>query len=134
MDAYTAVLLYAGWMLVLTLAYAFPRIPLALTGQKSIDSWERGKESPDPAIQQRMKAAHMNCVENFPVFAAVVVAAGLMNELAAIGGLAAWVFYARLGQSLVHISGTSFVQIMLRATFFVAQVFIILYMIYLLAF
>ena len=129
MSAYTAVLLYGGWMLLLTLAYAFPRVPLALTGKKSIDSWERNKENPDPEIQQRMKAAHLNCIESFPVFAAVVIIAGQMNELAAVGGLAAWVFYARVGQSLVHISGTSFVQVMIRATFFVAQVLMILYMI-----
>lgn len=134
MTAYTAVLLYAGLMLLLTLSYAFPRVPQGLTGKKPLDSWERGKENPDPPIMQRMKAAHMNCIENFPVFAAVVIVADLMGQLAVVGGLAAWVLYARVGQILAHISGTSFIQIMTRATFFVAQVFIILYMIFQLAF
>ncbi|MEX2476047.1 MAPEG family protein [Marinobacter sp.] len=130
MTAYTAVLLYAGWMLILALIYAFPRVPQALTGAKPIDSWERNKQPIDPPILQRAKAAHLNCIENFAVFAAVVVVAGLMDRLEAVNALAAYVLYARLAQSLVHISGTSFVQILLRATFFLIQIVLVLMMVY----
>lgn len=130
MTAYTAVLLYAGWMLILALIYAVPRVPQALTGAKPIDSWERNKQPIDAPILQRAKAAHLNCIENFAVFAAVVVVAGLMNRLEAIGGLAALVLYARIAQSVVHISGTSFIQILLRATFFLVQIVLVLVMVY----
>ncbi|CAN0580187.1 MULTISPECIES: MAPEG family protein [Marinobacter] len=130
MTAYTAVLLYAGWMLILALIYAVPRVPQALTGAKPIDSWERNKQPIDAPILQRAKAAHLNCIENFAVFAAVVVVAGLMNRLEAIGGLAALVLYARIAQSVVHISGTSFIQILLRATFFLIQIVLVLVMVY----
>jgi len=128
MDAYTAVLFYIVWMLVLTLIYAFPRVPLALLGKKSIDSWERGKENPDPMFMQRAKSAHMNCVENFPLFAGVVVVAGLLGQIEVANAVAAFVLYARVAQSLIHISGTSFVQVMARATFFLIQVVLIFYM------
>lgn len=129
MTAYTAVLLYAAWMIVLALAYASPRIPLALFGKKPIDSWERGKEPIDPLFLQRAKSAHMNAIENFPLFAAVVVIAGLMDQIAMANSVAAYVLYARVAQSVVHISGTSFVQVMLRATFYLVQLALIVYMI-----
>ncbi|WP_166266534.1 MAPEG family protein [Marinobacter caseinilyticus] len=130
MTALTAVLLYIVWMLVLALAYAGPRIPQALTGARPIDSWERGKVPIDPLFLQRAKAAHMNCLENFPLFAGVVVIAALMNQMAAVDKVAAFVLYARIAQGLVHISGTSFLQIMLRATFYLIQVGLILYMVF----
>lgn len=132
MNAYTTVLLYAGWILVLALFYATPRIPQALLGKKRIDSWERGKDPIDPMILQRAKSAHLNCLENFPVFAAVVAIAGLMGQVEAINGIAVFVLYARIAQGISHILGTSFILVMLRATFFLIQVFITLYMVYLL--
>ena len=132
MNAYTTVLLYAGWILLLALFYAAPRIPQALFGIKKIDSWERGKEPIDPLFLQRAKAAHLNALENFPVFAAVVAIAGLMGQVELIAGIAAYVLYARMAQSVTHIIGTSFVLVMLRATFFLVQVLITLYMVYLL--
>jgi uncharacterized MAPEG superfamily protein len=131
-NAYNAVLLYAGWILVLALFYALPRVPQALLGHKRIDSWERGKESTDPMFLQRAKSAHLNCLENFPVFAAVVAIAGLMGQIDAINGIAVFVLYARIAQSIAHILGTSFILVFSRATFFLAQVFITLYMVYLL--
>ena len=122
MSAYTAVLLYAAWMLALTLAYALPRVPQGMGGRRAPDSWERDKPSPDPAIVQRMKHAHLNATESFPIFAGVVVIAGLTERLDAVEALAPWVLYLRLAQSVLHISGTSFVPITLRATAFLAQV------------
>ena len=132
MNAYTTVLLYAGWILLLALFYATPRIPQALLGQKRIDSWERGKEPIDPMFLQRAKSAHLNCLENFLVFAAVVAVAGLMGQIETISAIAVYVLYARIAQSISHILGTSFILVMLRATFFLIQVLITLYMVYLL--
>ena len=125
MTAYDAVLLYGALMLALTLSYAFPRVPLALIGKRQLDSWERNKANPDPAIFQRMKHAHLNMTESFPVFAGVVVVAGLLDNLAAVTALAPWVLYLRLGQVLAHVSGTGVALIGVRAACFVAQVLLI---------
>ena len=130
MDAYTAVLLYGGWMLLLTLAYAAPRVPQGMFGKKSFDSWERDQPNPDPAFMQRIKHAHLNTTESFPVFAAVVVIAGLMAQLDTVNSLAPWVLYARLAQSILHITGVGFFNITFRATAFVAQVVLIGVMIF----
>ncbi|HEX4918587.1 MAG TPA: MAPEG family protein [Limnobacter sp.] len=132
MDAYTTVVLYAAWTILIAFVYVLPRVPQALIGAKRIDNWERGKEPNDPPFLQRAKGAHLNCLENLPVFAAVVAMAGLMGKVELINGIAAFVLYARVAQSLVHISGTSFIQIFLRATFFLVQLGITLYMVYLL--
>lgn len=130
MTAYDAVLLYGALMMVLTLSYAFPRVPLALLGKRPLDSWERDKTNPDSAIFQRMKHAHLNMTESFPVFAGVVVIAGLLDNLSAVTTLAPWVFYLRVGQILAHISGTGLASIGIRATCFVGQVLMIGIMIF----
>nr|MBV6630083.1 MAPEG family protein [Oceanococcus sp. HetDA_MAG_MS8] len=130
MTAYGAVLLYGALMMVLTLSYAFPRVPLALLGKRQLDSWERDKVNPDSAIFQRMKHAHLNMTESFPVFASVIVIAGLLDNLPAVTSLAPWVLYLRVGQVVAHISGTGVASIGVRATCFVGQVLIIGIMIF----
>lgn len=128
--AFTAVLLYAAWAMLLALFYAFPRVPKALMGKLSIDSWERNKTNPDPEFMQRAKGAHLNCLENFPLFAAVVCIAALLNKSEVVNALGMFVLYARVAQSVCHILGTSFVLIMARATFFLAQVAMTFWMIW----
>lgn len=127
MTAYAAVLWYILWMVALVLIYAGPRIPQALMGAKSIDSWERNKTPVDPMFFQRAKGAHLNCIENLPLFVGVVAMAALMNRIEVVNGIAAYVLYARVAQGLVHMVGTSFVLIMVRATFFLVQTALIAY-------
>ena len=129
MTGFTAVLLYIVWTLLLALSYATYRVPIALSGRKPISHWERGKASDDPGVLQRAKGAHLNCVENFPLFAAVVVVAALMQKSAVVNVVAGYVLYARIAQSVMHLIGTSFVLILLRATFFLTQVALIFYMV-----
>lgn len=127
MTAYAAVLCYLLWMVLLVLIYAGPRIPQALMGVKSIDSWERHKTPSDPMFFQRAKGAHLNCIENLPLFVAVVAIAGLMNRIEVANAIAAYVLYARVAQGVVHMLGTSFVLVMARATFFLIQLALIAY-------
>lgn len=129
MTAYTAVLLFAVWTIALALMYAGPRIPQALLGKRPADAWTRGNPPIDPPILIRAHHAHLNCLETFPLFAAVVVIGGLMGEAAALAGMAALVLYARIGQSVVHLIGTAFVLVLIRATLFIAQIVLILLMI-----
>jgi uncharacterized MAPEG superfamily protein len=130
MSAFTAVLLYGAWTLLLPLGYAAIRVPLIAGGKKRADHWERGKPSDDPPALVRAKNAHMNCTENFPVFAAVVCIAALLGKTAIVDVLAGFVLYARLAQSVVHIGGTSMALIALRGTFYFIQIVLILYMVW----
>ncbi|EIT68559.1 MULTISPECIES: MAPEG family protein [Hydrocarboniphaga] len=125
-----AVLLFAAWTLLLAMIYVVPRVPPVMLFKKPADSWTRGKPNTDPAILVRAQHAHLNAVENLPVFAAIVAMAMLMNRADAVDPLAAYVLYARVGQSLVHLTGTSFIQVLLRATFYFAQVLLMAWMIW----
>ena len=130
MTAYTAVLLYAVWTLLLPIAYASFRVPMIAAGRKRADHWERGKPSDDPPLLMRAKNAHLNCTENFAVFAAVVFVAALLGKTAIVDALAAYVLYARVAQGVAHISGTSLPLVALRGMFYFVQVVLILYMIW----
>ena len=122
MTGFAAVLLYVVWMQVLMLSYAFPRVPLALLGKKRLDGWERTEPNSDPGIMVRAKGAHLNCVENFALFASVVVIAALMGKSAVVNDLAGYILLARIGQSVTHLVGTSTPFVLIRAGFFLAQV------------
>src|SRR5262245_17944951 len=97
-------LAYAGWTL-LTLAttvgaYRWSRI---LTGQAPIAYW-RADLAQGCDWYQRAMRAHMNCVENLPVYAALVVAQMAMGvQSAVVDGLAMTMLAARIGQTLVHV-------------------------------
>lgn len=130
MNAFTAVLLYAAWTLLLPIVYAGTiRVPMIASGRRRADHWERGKPNDDPAALARMKNAHLNCTENFPVFAAIVVVAALLGKIAIADGVAAYVLYARVAQSVVHVIGTSLPLIALRGFFYAVQVVAMLWMI-----
>lgn len=121
MTGFTAVLLYVVWIQILALAYAFPRVPMALFGGRKFSDWERTEVNRDPALMVRAKGAHLNCVENFPLFAGVVVVAALLGKSAVVDSLAVCILLARVGQSVSHLISTAPFFLLLRATFFLAQ-------------
>ena len=73
--------------------------------------------------QWRLNRAHMNCLENLPIFGALVLVAtvaGLRAPLldtVAKAYLAAWI-----GQSVTHVASGSVIAVNVRFTFFVVQV------------
>lgn len=128
MTGIEALLYYVLLMIVLAFSYASYRVPLVLSGKKAADTWTRGKPVEDPGIVTRASHAHANAVENIPLFAAVVLAAAAMGQSAVVDGLACYVLYARLAQTVIHLIGTSFILVLLRATFWIAQIALIAYM------
>ena len=130
MSAYTAVLLYAVWMLLLPIGYASIRVPLIAGQRKRADHWERGKQTDDPPLLVRARNAHSNCTENFPAFAAVVFVAALLGKIAIADAFAGYVFYARIAQSLAHLAGTTLPLVALRGFFYFIQIVLIFAMIW----
>jgi uncharacterized MAPEG superfamily protein len=124
----TALLIYIVWTLILALSYATYRLPLVLTGKKAANHWERGNAVDDPAILVRAKAAHLNCLENLPLFAALVLVAAATSQSDTVNAVAGFIVAARIGQSLVHLIGTSFPLVFVRASLFLAQVALMLYL------
>jgi uncharacterized MAPEG superfamily protein len=98
------VLGFAAWTLFTLFGsigvYRWRRI---LTGQTPIKVWRADLPQGSEWYQRAMRA-HMNCIENLPVFTAVifaVTAIGLKSPL--IDDLAMTLLAARIGQTLVHV-------------------------------
>ncbi len=97
----TALLTGALWIPVV-IGYAGARGPL------KPEDYRVAPSSPLPAWVNRANRAHMNAVESFAPFAAVVLVGKLAGISTAVTVAAAAVFfYARVAHALIHISGFS---------------------------
>lgn len=99
-----ALLGFALWTLVILFGavgvYRWSRI---LTGRTRLSHWTADPDA-GSGIYPRAMRAHMNCIENLPVFGAVVFAIDHMGlESGLLDGLAIVVLAARVVQSLIHI-------------------------------
>jgi uncharacterized MAPEG superfamily protein len=130
MTAITALLLFAAWTLVLMFVYVGYRIVLVLSMKKPANSWGRDDKVDDPAFLVRAKHAHLNCLENLPVFAAIVLAAMALGKAPVVDAVAAFVLYARLAQSVVHLIGVSHWLVFIRANLLLVQALLFAYMIW----
>ena len=96
---------YAAWTLVTLFAtiglYRWCRI---LTGRASIGEWRADVVQGCDWYRRAMRA-HMNCIENLPVYTAIVVAVtatGLRSV--AIDRLAVALLAGRIAQTVVHVA------------------------------
>jgi uncharacterized MAPEG superfamily protein len=132
MTALQALLGFTAWTVLLITAVFLYRGVRFLTGTP-INHWPRGaKPGDDAQLVRRMEDAHANCLENLPVFAAIVLAAAALGKLDAIAALAPWVLYARVGQSLTHLVGVGQPHVLVRASFWSAQLALFIWMLILL--
>jgi uncharacterized MAPEG superfamily protein len=96
---------FAAWTLViLSVGVGGYRWALILSGRASVAGW-RADAQQGSDWYRRVMRAHMNCVENLPVYGAIVVAltvVGLRSHL--IDGLSETMLAARIGQTLVHVA------------------------------
>lgn len=130
MTAITALLLFTAWTLALMLVYVGRRVALVLSMKKPANSWTRGEPNDDPPFMIRAYHAHLNCLENLPVFAAIVLSAMALGKSPVVDAVAAYVLYARLAQSVVHLIGVSHWLVFIRANFLVIQALLFAYMIW----
>ncbi len=129
MTGINALLLFGLWTLVLMFLSQGHRLSQIMTFKQPVNAFPRSAVNRDPELFVRARDAHLNSLENLPIFAAIVLAAAAMGQSAAIDGLAAYVLVARLGQSVTHLIGTSVVLVWARASFFFVQVILFFIMI-----
>lgn len=121
MSALQSLLGFAAWTLLL-IAAVFLYRGMRFLGGTPINHWPRqAKPTDDAPLVKRLEDAHANCLENLPLFAVIVLAAAALGRLADIQVLAPWVLYARIGQSLAHLSGTGKINVFVRASFWSVQ-------------
>ena len=117
-------LLFAGWTLATLLGtvgvYRWSRI---LTGRAALSDF-RADEQQGSAWYRRAMRAHANCIENLPVYAAlvvVVVASGVRSST--IDTLAVVLLVARVLQTVTHVAvAQTDAAVAVRFAFFFVQV------------
>lgn len=118
---------FAGWTLLLILTTVTARV-IAIIGDSDIPINKFAPGGEDlPGFGQRVTRAHLNCVENLPVFAAVVAAAGLSGQFSVMEGTVMFILYARILQSTVHMISGSLAASLIRGTLFAVQALLMLY-------
>ncbi|HTR18116.1 MAG TPA: MAPEG family protein [Acetobacteraceae bacterium] len=116
---------FAGWTLVVLFGtigvYRWSRI---LTGRARISEW-RADAPQGSELYRRAMRAHLNCVENLPVYGAIVFCASVAGARGAfLDALAIAFLAARICQTIVHVAfvQSDFVASVRFALFFVQAV------------
>jgi hypothetical protein len=120
-DCIIALTFYALWAMFLVLCVGGARVHQILTGQADITGFTPGVPH-GPETYWRLNRAHMNTIENLPIFATVVLAGVAADATdATFNMLAIVVVCARAVQSMIHISSGAAGAIRLRFTAFAVQ-------------
>jgi uncharacterized MAPEG superfamily protein len=113
---------FAAWtLLTLFTTVGIYRWTRILTGRVAVADW-RADEPQGSEWYRRAVRAHMNCVENLPVYTAlVVVLLAIHAETPVLDALAIIILVARILQTLIHLSleQTNTVAAMRFACFFI---------------
>ena len=121
---------FAGWTALLAVILVGVRLFNAFAGAKiPLNRFSPGGDDL-PGFGQRYTRAHLNCLEVLPIFAAVVIAAGLSDQLAIMESTAMYILYARIAQSVIHMISTALPMVLLRGTFFFIQLALLLCYVY----
>ena len=128
-----ALLGFATWTIALVVGgIGVTRITQVMTKQAKANSFNPSVPHGSERYQRTMRA-HVNCVENLPVFAALVLLGSLHGMTGAWFQVAAFtVLPARLLQSIVHIASGRNRAVLARFGFFSVQVVCFLVMAFLL--
>jgi uncharacterized MAPEG superfamily protein len=117
-----ALLGFAAWTVLLVVTtIGYTRVSAVLRGEARANSFNAAVPHGSEGYQRCMRA-HVNCVENLPVFATLVLlgaATGLDSSLFETAALC--VLPARLGQSIAHIASGRSRVVLVRFGFFCVQ-------------
>lgn len=123
-----ALVLFAVWALVLVLSIGAWRGALVFSGKSKITGFQPGTPHGGDAYW-RLNRAHLNTVENLPIFGALILAGTFVQvQGVPFQVLPSVVLYARVVQSLIHVTSGSALAINLRFAAYVVQVASMLFM------
>ena len=113
---------FVFWTVFIVLAIGLVRVAQVASGKTAVNGFPSGQPHGSDAYW-RMNRAHMNCVENLPLFAAVVLAGHVTGLTAGTFATLSQVYIiARVAQSIIHVASGSAMAVNLRFTCFVVQV------------
>jgi hypothetical protein len=109
---------FAAWAVLLVSAIGLVRVIQVLRGKKRANEFPGGVQHGGDAYW-RLNRAHLNAVENLPIFATLILVAQLLHVSVLLQ--AEIVLGARVAQSLIHVSSGSPTAATLRFTAFATQ-------------
>jgi uncharacterized MAPEG superfamily protein len=116
-----ALVLYALWAIALVLMVAVDRVLMVIRGEAKANSFTPGVPHGSDSYW-RINRAHLNTLENLPIFAAIVLCGWVVGmETATFNRLAMVVVVARIVQSAIHIASGSVAAITFRFTALAVQ-------------
>ena len=116
------------WLVVWWAVLLFQLAAIRMLASKSTGSMVFDPDGGDlEGYGRRLTRALANCQENIPLFIGVLLFAMITGNTAITNGTACWLLYARIAQSIVHLLSTSTPMIMVRFSFFLVQVGLIVW-------
>jgi uncharacterized MAPEG superfamily protein len=111
---------YAAWTLLLVITIITIRSWITLVKKRESFCFKPDGSDVSKA-SERMCRAHANCVENLPIFGAIILVAIATGNADITDPLARWVLAARIAQSVTHLISISNFAITVRVTLFSVQ-------------
>lgn len=119
--ALLCLLAFALWPVLLVTAIGAFRVSQVLARKVAPNGFPSGTPHGGD-LYWRLNRAHINALESLPVFAAIVLAGALAHvDAPTFDTLAEVAVGARIGQSLVHVAGSTNHHVNVRFSFFVTQ-------------
>lgn len=115
-----ALVAYVAWTLVLLVLMETLRTRLVLRGLIAANAFRPDNANLSP-FMQRLARAHANCLEGFPVFGGLLIAALLTGRTQVTDALAGVFLAARIAQSAIHLASLSPAAVTVRFCFFAVQ-------------
>lgn len=122
-----ALLGLVAWTVLLVLLVVNQRGLLVMSGRMKVNAFAADGSTTPGAFGQRVVRAHANCVENVPLFCAVLLYAMVTQQTLITDPLAPALLVARIVQSLVHLLSTSALAVWVRFAAFFVQLIILIW-------
>ncbi|MDR7121199.1 MAPEG family protein [Rheinheimera soli] len=121
-----ALLGFVSWTLFLLILMEVMRVWWVVAKKFPANEFKPDNANISPFLQ-RLTRAHANCLEGFPIFAALLIIALITGQTAVTDPLAYLFLAARIVQSLAHLLSLSVIAVNVRFTFFFVQLVIGVY-------
>lgn len=119
---------FVGWTIALLLSVGGARLAQILGGHARPSDFPSGVPHGGDRYW-RLNRAHLNCVENLPLFAAIVLTGAVIGaDAPVLDRLTTTYLLARVAQSCIHIASGSDLAVQLRFTCFLVQIVSLIWM------
>ncbi len=122
----TALVGFIGWSLFLLVLMEVMRSKLVLTKAIPANGFNPDNSNLSP-FMQRLARAHANCIEGLPIFGGLMLVAIAVGKTAVTDPFAYVFLFARIAQSIIHLSSLSALAVTLRFSAFAIQMAIGVY-------